>query len=136
VRDADMKSKKIAMSNGLKWVLLTNTFVTGGFALLLVLLGDLIGQLTGINAGTVIRLVGVSLLIFVSFTYWAAKQKQIPATMLLTFAIIDLIWVIDSFALVSFFSLTMLGIVGVILVALVVAVFSYFEFYFYQVNKI
>lgn len=131
-----MKSKKIAMSNGLKWVLLTNTFVTGGFALLLVLLGDLIGQLTGINAGTVIRLVGVSLLIFVSFTYWAAKQKQIPATMLLTFAIIDLIWVIDSFALVSFFSLTMLGIVGVILVALVVAVFSYFEFYFYQVNKI
>ncbi|SHF38270.1 hypothetical protein SAMN05444392_1197 [Seinonella peptonophila] len=131
-----MKSKKVTISNGLKWILLVNTFSTGGFALILLLFGNFVGQLTGIENGLIIRFVGFGLLVFVSFTFWAAKQKQIPANMLLTFAAIDLIWVIDSAILISLLPLTVVGIIGIILVALLVAIFSIFEFYFYKVNQI
>jgi hypothetical protein len=128
--------KLIQVTTGLYRVLLINAIATGAFGLLLLFFGDTVGKLVGMDNSMAIRIVGFGLIIFITFVYWASRQKVISANMLLVFAIIDLIWVIDSLILISYFSMTIIGLVGVLLVALLVAVFSFFEFYYYRVNRL
>jgi hypothetical protein len=127
--------KMVQVTKGLQFLLLINALSTGFFGLVLLLFGGTVGNITGIEHPLTIRIAGFGLLIFISFVYWASKQKDIPANMLLVFAIIDLLWVIDSFLLVFYLPLTTFGIIIVILVAILVAVFSFYEFYFYRVNQ-
>lgn len=125
------KKKQVVVTQTLRWVLLINAISTGGFGLVLLFFGGFVGELTGIDSVLSIRLVGLGLVVFVMFVYWASTQKIMSANMLLAFALIDLIWVIDSAIMISYLPLTLIGIVGIVLVAILVGIFSLFEFYFY-----
>ncbi|WP_051271378.1 hypothetical protein [Shimazuella kribbensis] len=125
-------TKQVDLTKGLRWLLLFNAISTGAFGFVLLLFGPFVGEIAGLDHSSAIRLTGFGLLVFISFVYWASRQRVMSANMLLVFAFIDLIWVVDSILLVSFLNLTLIGLIGTLLVAMLVAVFSIFEFYYYR----
>jgi hypothetical protein len=83
--------KQILISPILRWVFLFDAVGTGLFALMLIFFANITGKLAGVDAITTIRIIGIGSLFPAFFGFWTSKQKQLPASLILLFAMICMI---------------------------------------------
>lgn len=85
----------------LRKVLLINGVASGAVGLILIFFSPFVANITGLSYPAIIFEVGIGLLLYVAFLFWAASRKSVPAFTILLFAIIDFLWVIDSILLLE-----------------------------------
>ncbi|SHE87783.1 hypothetical protein SAMN05444392_10492 [Seinonella peptonophila] len=123
--------KQILVNPVLRWVFLFDAIGTGIFALLLMLLAKLTGELIGVESTITIQIVGIGSIFPASFSFWAARKEKLPAILVLLFATMCLIWVIGSIILMYLVPFTVIGMIGIATVAFLVALGGSFLYYFY-----
>ncbi|WP_051620958.1 hypothetical protein [Paenibacillus sp. UNC451MF] len=117
-------------------VLLTNAVSSGAVGLLLLMFPGFARSWTGLDNLSALAGTGVFLLIVVALLLWTATRNLISPRLVLFFAILDLLWVIDSVLLLGVNgSVTAIGIWAIIVVAAVVGVFASFEMSYYWHNR-
>lgn len=113
----------------LKNVLLLNGVSSGATALLLVLFPRAIATIFGTTSTLPFIGAGVFLLLFAGLVLNESRQHPLRAGMVKFIIVLDILWVIDSMALVVFqlFGLSFLGYVLIAGVALWVALMAFLQ---------
>jgi hypothetical protein len=113
----------------LKNVLLLNGVSSGATALLLVLFPSAIATIFGTTSTLPFIGAGIFLLIFAAFVLNESRQNPLRTGMIKIILVLDILWVIDSLALVVFqlFDLSFWGYLLIGGVALWVAVMAFLQ---------
>ncbi len=117
-------------SNLLRYALWGNTLFSGVSGLVTLVAGEQLGTLMGIEETAVFTILGIGLITFALTIAWFASRPTIDKRFARIVIILDVIWVIDSLAilLVGWPPLTTTGKWIVAIIADIVAVFAIVQY--------
>lgn len=122
--------KKNKRMKELKRYLTINSIFSAISGLTMLLFSSKLNDLFAINNGYIFPIIGANLLVFAAFV-WYVSNKQLSNKMLVTtISILDLLWVVGSFAIVvlGLFDISKIGNVIISIVAIWIGFLAYKQF--------
>jgi hypothetical protein len=119
----------------LKKYLTINSTFSALSGLTMLLFSNKLNDLFGITNACVFPVIGANLLIFSLFVWYVSKKQLTNKTLVTTITILDLLWVLGSFAVV-FLDLTEISKTGNILICIVAIWIAFLGYKQFQNNKV
>jgi hypothetical protein len=114
----------------LKKYLTINSWFSAISGLIMLLLSSQLNGLFNIDNDYVFPIIGANLLIFSAFVWYVCSKQVTNKILVNTISILDLVWVLGSFAIVGFglFNISRIGNVIISIVAFWIAFLAYKQF--------